>query len=46
MNHLGIEVNVKNVPPLDPGFIPLNLYNKAFLATPKRRAWLNWPSRS
>ena len=35
MNHLGIEVTVKNVPPLDPGFIPLNLYNKAFLTGAK-----------
>ena len=33
MNHLGIEVSVKNIPPLDPGFLPLNRYNEAFLAT-------------
>ncbi len=35
MNHLGIEVPVKNVPPLDPGFIPLNRFNEAFLAAAK-----------
>ncbi len=33
MNHLGIEVSVKNVPPLDPGFLPLNLFNEAFSKT-------------
>ncbi len=33
MNHLGIDVTVKNVPPLDPGFLPLNLFNAAFLRT-------------
>ena len=33
MNHLGIEVPVKNVPELDPGFIPLAKFNRAFLAT-------------
>lgn len=32
MNHLGIEVSVKNVPELDPGFIPLAQFNRAFLA--------------
>ena len=35
MNHLGIEVNIRNIPPLDPGFLPLNRYNEAFLATAK-----------
>ena len=35
MNHLGIEVTVKNIPSLDPGFIPLNRFNEAFLATAK-----------
>ena len=31
MNHLGIEVTIKNVPPLDPGFLPLNRYYESFL---------------
>ena len=35
MNHLGVEVSVKNVPPLDPGFLPLNLFNDAFLSDAK-----------
>ena len=33
MNHLGVELSVKNVPELDSGFIPLYQYNKAFLST-------------
>ncbi len=32
MQHLGIQVNVKNVPELDKGFIPLLQFNRAFLA--------------
>ena len=32
MNHLGIDVSVKNIPELDPGFIPLAQFNRAFLA--------------
>ena len=32
MKHLGIEVAVKNTPELDPGFIPLEKFNRAFLA--------------
>ena len=31
MNFLGVEVNVKNLPELDPGFLPLQLFNQAFL---------------
>ena len=31
MNFLGIEVPVKNVPELDPGFIPLGKFFSAFL---------------
>lgn len=31
MVHAGIEVQVKNVPELDPGFIPLGKFNEAFL---------------
>ena len=35
MEHLGIDVTVKNAPPLDPGFLPLNRFCEAFLATAK-----------
>ena len=31
MNHLGIECSYRNVPELDPGFIPLRVFNRAFL---------------
>ena len=31
MKHLGIDVNVKHLPPLDPAFIPLNRFYEAFL---------------
>jgi len=33
MNHLGIEVNIRHKPELDPGFIPLQKFNEAFLKT-------------
>lgn len=36
MNFLGVNINIKNSPELDPEFIPLHLYNKAFLATAKK----------
>ena len=36
MNLYGIEINVKNTPKLDPGFIPLLKYNQAFLADAKK----------
>lgn len=36
MKHLGIEVSVKNVPALDPQFIPLNKFYKAFLQSAKK----------
>ena len=36
MKYLGIEINVKNSPELDPGFIPIGLFNKAFLKTAKK----------
>ncbi len=36
MNLYGIEVNVKNVPKLDPGFIPVMLFNRAFLKDAKK----------
>ena len=32
MEFLGVNINIKNSPELDPEFIPLHLYNKAFLA--------------
>ena len=35
MNHLGIELNVRNLPPLDPGFIPLGRFYEAFLKDAK-----------
>ena len=31
MKHLGIDVSVKHLPPLDPAFIPLNRFYEAFL---------------
>ena len=31
MEHLGISFSVKNSPPLDPGFMPLQRFNEAFL---------------
>lgn len=33
MKFLGIDVDIKNVPSLDEGFIPLGLFNRAFLKT-------------
>ena len=36
MNYLGVEVSIKNLPELDKGFIPLNLFNKAYLAGAKK----------
>ena len=32
MNHLGIACNIRNVPELDPAFLPLHVFNTAFLA--------------
>lgn len=31
MKHLGIDVNIKHLPPLDPAFIPLGRFYEAFL---------------
>ena len=31
MEHLGISFSVKNIPELDPGFLPLQCFNEAFL---------------
>jgi len=36
MNYLGVELSVKNLPELDKGFIPINLFNKAYLEGAKR----------
>ncbi len=36
MEHFGIEVNVKNAPKLDPGFIPVLSFNRAYLAGAKK----------
>ena len=36
MNRFGINVELKNVPVLDPEFIPLMRFNRAFLATAKK----------
>ena len=36
MKHLGIEISVTNKPVLDPQFIPMGLWNKAFLKTAKK----------
>ena len=36
MNYLGIELEIKNLPELDPGFIPIHKFNQAFLRTAKK----------
>ena len=36
MNFLGIDLEVKNVPELDRGFIPIHKFNQAFLADAKK----------
>lgn len=36
MEHLGIEFTVKNKPVLDPEFMPIGLFNKAFLKDAKK----------
>jgi len=36
MQHCNIEVNIKNKPELDPGFIPLYKFNETFLKTAKQ----------
>ena len=36
MNFLGLNIDVKNLPELDRGFIPLHKFNKAFLAGAKK----------
>ena len=32
MQYLGIEIPVKNLPPLDPDFVPLGLFQRAYLS--------------
>lgn len=36
MNYLGVELETKNLPELDPGFIPIHKFNQAFLRTAKK----------
>ena len=36
MNFLGVNVQIKNSPELDPGFIPLHAFNRAFLEGAKK----------
>ena len=36
MEHLGIKIDVRNLPELDPGFIPLYKFNRAFLSDAKK----------
>ena len=36
MEHLGINIDIRNIPELDPGFIPLHRFNQAFLADAKK----------
>ena len=36
MNYLGIEVDVRNIAELDPGYIPLEQFNRAFLTGAKK----------
>jgi len=36
MNFLGIEIPMQNAPALDPGYIPMGLFSKAFLAQAKK----------
>ena len=36
MEHLGINVEVRNIPELDKEFIPLYLFNRAFLKDAKK----------
>ena len=36
MERYGVSVDIKNIPELDPGFIPLLKYNQAFLKDAKK----------
>ena len=36
MNCYGIDVHVDHLPPLDPGFIPILQFNRAFLQTARQ----------
>lgn len=39
MNRFGIDVGLKNVPALDPDFMPLMRFNRAFLEGAKKARW-------
>ena len=44
MNYLGIEYSVRNMPALDPGFIPFGIWAKAYLQDVyKRQEWSREP---
>ncbi len=36
MEHLGINIDIRNIPELDSGFVPLHRFNQAFLAGAKK----------
>jgi len=36
MNFLNLEINPKNIPPIDPDFIPMALFNRIFLQNAKK----------
>ncbi|MEG1523458.1 MAG: ROK family protein [Clostridia bacterium] len=36
MNHLGVKFPIRNVPMLDPNFVPIQRFNEAFLQTAKQ----------
>ena len=36
MEHLGINIDIRNIPELDPGFVPLHRFNQAFLVGAKK----------
>ena len=36
MNHLGIPCSIRNIPELDPAFLPLHVFNRAFLRDAKQ----------
>ena len=36
MTFLGLEIEIRNKPELDPGFIPLHAFKEAFLATARK----------
>lgn len=42
MNVYGVNVDIKNVPELDPTFVPLHVFNREFLKTAKNRLLSRW----